>query len=359
MRAGLHRHVERRAARPLARLVERDALAVAARPSRLGRSPGRRPRRPRDDDRADRRLGVGSPPASLGKVERKLEKALSMPLILRSRNAPSLPLSSRSGATSQNGSTSLPLLVAACVEQWSLELEEPVDTAHGLVVPAGEVVLKLNAPSHFEADHEAEALERWSGDGAVRMVARDDAGARSSASAAGRERRSGTLDVDQVPVVAELLPVSRSSWSEPHPFRHLAHEADRWADELPRRFELAGRPFERGLLDLALDVFRSADPRASFLVNQDLHGGNVLRAEREPWLVIDPKPLVGEREIDAVGLLRNAALEDEPVASIRRWLDVLADLGLDRGRARAWGAAHALAWAWRRAWTDGTRSRSG
>ena len=242
--------------------------------------------------------------------------------------------------------TSLPVLVAACVEQWSLELEEPIDTAHGLVIPAGEVVLKLNAPSHFEADHEAEALEYWSGDGAVRVVARDDARRAFIC-----ERcRPGTplwdLDVDQVSVVAELLPRLSLELEEPHPFRHLAHEADRWADELPRRFELAGRPFEQGLLDHALDVFRSADPRAAFLVNQDLHGGNVLRAEREPWLVIDPKPLVGEREIDAVGLLRNAALEDEPVASIRRWLDVLADLGFDRDRARAWGAAHALAWAW-------------
>jgi len=37
-----------------------------------------------------------------------------------------------------------------------------------LAVPAGDVVLKLNAPTHFEADHEAEALARWDGAGAVR-----------------------------------------------------------------------------------------------------------------------------------------------------------------------------------------------
>jgi streptomycin 6-kinase len=72
-------------------------------------------------------------------------------------------------------------------------------------------------------------------------------------------------------------------------------------------------------------------------VNQDLHGGNVLRAEREPWLVVDPKPLVGEREIDGVGLLRNA--KDR-----RRWVDALAELGYDRDRLWGWGFAHALAW---------------
>ena len=74
----------------------------------------------------------------------------------------------------------------------------------------------------------------------------------------------------------------------------------------------------------------------------------MLAAEREPWLVIDPKPLVGERELDGVGLLRNAAFPGEtaPSASTRRWLDVLEDLGLDRERLRAWGVAHALAWGW-------------
>jgi streptomycin 6-kinase len=61
--------------------------------------------------------------------------------------------------------------------------------------------------------------------------------------------------------------------------------------------------------------------------------------------VIDPKPLVGERELDGVGLLRNAVTRGEAsTASTRRWLDVLADLGLDRERLRGLGVAHALAW---------------
>ena len=248
----------------------------------------------------------------------------------------------------------LPALVADSAEQWSLALEEPVDTAHALVVPAGEVVLKLNAPSHFEADHEAEALERWAGNGAVRVVARDDA---CRAYLCERCRPGTTLSdtgIDPVPIVAALLPRLSLELESSRPFRRVADEAERWAEEVPRRFERAGRPFERALLELALDLYRSADRSASFLVNQDLHGWNVLRAEREPWLVIDPKPLVGERELDGVGLLRNAAMEDDPTRSVRRWLDVLAELGLDRERTRYWGVAHALAWAWSdaRGWDD-------
>ena len=69
----------------------------------------------------------------------------------------------------------LPRLSGECAAEWSLALEEPIDTPHSLVVPAGEVVLKLNAPSHTEADTESDALAFWGGKGAVRLVARDDA----------------------------------------------------------------------------------------------------------------------------------------------------------------------------------------
>ena len=225
----------------------------------------------------------------------------------------------------------LPGQVAELAAEWGLALEEPVDTPHSLVVPAGDVVLKVNAPSHYEADHEADALESWDGRGAVRLVAREDRhraflmercrpGTRlwdSGADEPGGRRR------------APAAAVARRA--EPHPFRLAADEARRWADEVPARYEVGGRPFERSLVELALDVFRTADPGATALVNQDLHGGNILAARREPWLVIDPKPLVGERELDAVGLLRNAAWNGG-TAAVRRWLD---RARRDRPRPRA------------------------
>jgi streptomycin 6-kinase len=191
-----------------------------------------------------------------------------------------------------------------------LELEQPVDTPHSLVVPAGDVVLKLNAPSHFEADHEADALERWRGAGAVRLLARDDARRAFVVERCRPGTRLWDAGVDETSVLAELLPRLLLDLDDPYPFRLLTDEAERWAEDVPRRFDLDGLPFERRLLDFAVDVFRSADRSARFLVH-DLHGGNVLQAKREPWLVIDPKPLVGEREVDGVGLLRNAAFRAE------------------------------------------------
>lgn len=240
----------------------------------------------------------------------------------------------------------LPRLATECAEMWGLALETPVNTPHSLVIPAGEAVLKLNAPSHFEADHEAEALTRWRGEGAVRLLARDDVRRALLCERCRPGTRLSDASVAETTVVAELLARLAHEPQSPHPFRLLADEAQRWAEEVPRRFRLEGEPFERSLLDFAVDIFLSADPRAAYLVNQDLHGGNVLQAEREPWLVIDPKPLTGERELDGVGLLRNAVMRADSSTSTRRWLDVLRDLGLDRDRLRGWGVAHALAWGW-------------
>jgi len=144
------------------------------------------------------------------------------------------------------------------------------------------------------------------------------------------------------------LPISRL-WQGPTagPYRALAEEAARWVAQLPGAWEAAGRPFERELLEEAVDFLRSATspPADAVLLHQDLHGGNILSSERG-WLAIDPKPLVGERAFDVASLLRDRReqLARDPEA-VRRRLGFFSDrLGLDRERVRGWGIAHALAW---------------
>ena len=238
----------------------------------------------------------------------------------------------------------LPRLVDECATQWAIDLEQPVDTPHSLVVPAGDVVLKLHAPSHVEAHPEADALATWGGNGAVRLVARDEDRRALLLERCVPGTRIWDADVDEAAVVSGLIPRLQVHVAGDHRFPLLATEADRWNEELPRWYADGNRPFEQHLLELALDVYLTVDRSASVLVNQDLHGANVLAAEREPWLVIDPKPLVGERELEASGLLRNAASAKHLVngwvdlgANVSRWLDALADLGFDRERARGVG----------------------
>ena len=204
-----------------------------------------------------------------------------------------------------------------------------------------------------ESEHEADALRHWDGRGAVRLLAYDP----EERALLVERCAPGTMlwevaDEDEANRIA--AGVLRRLWRPAppeHPFRLLADEATRWADELPGRWERAGRPCERGLLEEAVAFLgRPATSQGEpVVVHQDFHGGNVLRAEREPWLAIDPKPLVGEREFDTASLLRDRrgelARDPSPERRVRRRLDLLAaELGLDRERMRGWGIAHALAW---------------
>jgi streptomycin 6-kinase len=239
----------------------------------------------------------------------------------------------------------VPGLLEECAEQWSLRLEEPIGNGFdAVVVAAGDVVLKLPFP-HRESEHEAEALRVWDGDGAVRLLAHDPerhallverAWPGTYLTATGQET---ALDV-----FVDLLP--RLWKPAAAPFRPLADEVAWWIDYLPKSWEHVGRPFERALLDTVIETLRelAATQGEQVLLNQDLHADNVLRAEREPWLVIDPQPLTGEREFAVAPLVRGYELGHSKAATLRRFERLTAELGLDRERARGWAAGQAIAW---------------
>ena len=101
------------------------------------------------------------------------------------------------------------------------------------------------------------------------------------------------------------------------------------------------------LLDAALAAMESLSnitQGEQVLLHQDLHGDNVLRARREPWLAIDPKPLVGERELSLAPIIRSYEFGHSRANVVRR-LDVLSTaLRLDRERCRLWAMVQTLAW---------------
>ncbi len=129
--------------------------------------------------------------------------------------------------------------------------------------------------------------------------------------------------------------------------RTLADEAAWWAGDIERDWESAGRPIERELLDVALEALHELPGTQGelVLVHQDLHAGNVLRAQRQPWLAIDPKLILAEREFSLAPIVRGTELGHSREAVLRR-LDRLCEaLDLDRDRARRWTIAQTLAWA--------------
>jgi streptomycin 6-kinase len=245
----------------------------------------------------------------------------------------------------------LPTILDRCVEAWGLELGAPfLDAQVSYVVAArtengDEAVLKIAWP-HRESAHEVDALLRWGGAGAILVLEHD---ARSNAMLLERcvpGSHLSTLDEGAaLDVLIGIVP--RLLVPAGEPFTLLTEEAAWWLGSLEETWERAGRPFSTRLLHAAAEALRELPGSASgeaVLLHQDLHGDNVLRAHREPWLVIDPKPLVGERAFAAAPIVRSYEFGHDQ-RSVRERLDRLtAELELDRERARLWAMAQTVAW---------------
>ncbi len=241
--------------------------------------------------------------------------------------------------------------------QWSLELESPFDTddvSCAWVAPARlahgpSAVLKVGLP-HMEAEHELEGLRFWNGDPAVRVLLADD---RMGAMLLERCEPGTPLralpEPDQDVIITGLL---RRLWrapTRPHKFRPLSVLMKYWSEET---LACAGQWPDAGLVREGLRLFKELPDSAprEVLLATDLHAGNVLRAVREPWLVIDPKPFVGDPAFDATQHLFNCdeRLSADPDGTIRRVADLLE---VDHERVRLWTFARAAAES-RDNWTD-------
>lgn len=245
---------------------------------------------------------------------------------------------------------SLPDLVDECARRWSLELGDPYPGSYvSVVLPVigGDepAVLKVQFP-HHESDHEAEALRSWNGAGAVRLIDHDPG--RHALLVERCEPGTHLSERDPSEALDVLIGLLPRLWiSVDGPFRSLVDEAIEWADELRGLWVRAGRPFEESLVDAALAALESVigSSHEAVLLHQDLHADNVLRSSREPWLVIDPKPLVGDPAFSVAPIVRSFEMGHSRRDAVYR-LDRLTDeLGLDRDRALAWTVGQTLAWA--------------
>jgi streptomycin 6-kinase len=113
--------------------------------------------------------------------------------------------------------------------------------------------------------------------------------------------------------------------------------ADEWVAEAEARLDADPGPLDPGRSREGLARFRelSRTGPAGVLLCTDLHAGNVLSARRRPWLLIDPKPYVGDPHYDVLQHLLNCdcSLQADPVGLLTHVADLA---GLDAGRVRQW-----------------------
>jgi streptomycin 6-kinase len=243
----------------------------------------------------------------------------------------------------------LPEVLRDLKRRWSLKLGAPFEgeelsCAYVTTVVRADgtsAVLKIAMP-HMEGEHEIQGLRFWDGDPTVRLLmADDDFGAMLLERCEPGTTLRTLPELEQDVVLADLLHRMWRPPSAPSTFRPLSALIQHWSEET---LACATQWPDAGLVRDGLRLFAEL-PRTAPLevvLATDLHAGNVLRAQRRPWLVIDPKPFVGDPAYDATQHLLNCQtrLRSDPDRTIRRLADLLT---VDHKRIRLWLFARAAA----------------
>jgi streptomycin 6-kinase len=250
----------------------------------------------------------------------------------------------------------LPALLEDCCQRWDVRLGEPYALSYNYVAPGmradgSRVVFKVGVP-HPELFSEMAALKVYAGRGVAQLLESDpEHGAMLLECVSPGGMLSELGDDDEATRI--LAGRMRRIWrpltpDQARPFYSLW----RWTaafSRLRERYNGGPGPFPAAMLEraegLRNELLQSQGEIG--LLHGDLHHDNVLRAQREPWLVIDPKGLAGEREFEVGPLLYNPwmrILTWPDLKSIQaRRVDILVDeLGFDRSRVAAWGFVEAV-----------------
>ena len=222
-------------------------------------------------------------------------------------------------------------IAAEVARAWGVELGAPFGLSrYSFVAPAGDhAVLKVTPPEDDESDEEADALELWNGDGAVRLLRRD----RARRALLIERARPGT-DIAELPEdksTAIAVAVGLQLWRPAaEPFRWIGDHVPGWLDSAENSDQEG-----RDLIPLARALYASLRVGRETLVHGDLHHHNILRAG-DRYLAIDAKAMLGEPEFDVPSFLWNPLGATMQLDLTERRLAAFAEAGLDQQRMRAW-----------------------
>jgi streptomycin 6-kinase len=252
----------------------------------------------------------------------------------------------------------LPFFVRELERQWSLSVLPALDTegncawiAPARLADGSEAILKVGIP-HAEARREADALRVWNGCGAVRLLRVSEDGFVLLLERCVPGKDLWTLPEEQAD--AEAAAILKRLWSVPPPpdtFDLLPEVVAGWCERLPQKAERLG--YDAETVGHAREVAGElvSSQRRLALLHGDLHPGNVLSAEREPWLAIDCKPVIGDPAFDLAQWLGNryedAVKTPNPVGTLKVQVDRFARLlELDPRRIAGWAFVKSLGWEW-------------
>ena len=228
-------------------------------------------------------------------------------------------------------------IIDSVVEAWNLRVDGVAARGrHAVVLPVRTADGRSAVLKICRSEHEHLVLRRWNGDGAVRLL-RADPHRRALLLERARQGSLESLsDVEACDVVAALY--RRLHVPTMPQLTLLSSLLDQWADDfagLPRNAAIPHRLVEQAI-SLCRELAADAD---GVVLHGDLHYGNVLAADREPWLAISPKPLNGDAHFEVAPMLwhRWEELASNVRFGVQRRFYALVDAaGFDEDRARAY-----------------------
>lgn len=246
----------------------------------------------------------------------------------------------------------LPGIVDELLERWECVPDgEVLYGGVGIVVPVlrraeGAAVLKVSFP-HPGNIHEPDAFAAWGGRGAVLLHERDDPRFAMLLERVHTATLAEVEDGDEVVTVAAHIS-RRLAIPAPPGLPRLREQADAWEEQLRKDAQELTHTLSRYVVDAAVATVRELGRvQPDILIHGDLHARNILRADREPWLAVDPKGYAGDPAYDCGTLLKSRALTLLETNDLRkaahRTLDIFAEATqLDRERVQRWSQLHAV-----------------
>jgi streptomycin 6-kinase len=265
------------------------------------------------------------------------------------------------GEAGQEWLDRLPSLISDLARRWSIRILPPFEPlSYNYVAPAvradgTEVVLKVGVINR-ELLTEIEALHLYDGRSSVQLLETDPSqGAFLLERLVPGTQLATLVATDDEQATSIAAHIMRRLW-RPLPAEHPFPSVARWTAGIKRLREHFGGgtgPFPKQLVEMAESLFAQLIPSMDdpVLLHADLHHFNILAAEREPWLALDPKGVAGEPAYEAGALLRNPwpAIVSMPYVDrilARRADQLAAELGFDRERILGWATAQAVLAGW-------------
>jgi streptomycin 6-kinase len=264
----------------------------------------------------------------------------------------------REGKRGAQWLATLPELITTLFERWGCLADGSIVHGEiGVVVPVlrdqGPAVIKVSFP-HPENVYEPDAFEAWRGHGAVLMYEREDECFAILLERAGSRTLAELHDNDKVERLAGQIN-RRLAIPAPPGLPRLRDRMPQWEASLYQDSADFARALPRPVVEAAVATLRElGTDQPELVIHVDLHARNILSAEREPWLVVDPKGLVGDPAYDGGTFLKThvfALLEEDKLdRAVTRCLEMFAEAAeLDGERVRRWAHFRAVESAfWRR-----------